>query len=131
MPKGRTCGEINKSCKCETHGRLCSIIIDHADPETAAALERARDELREMGQDAWIHSEESEHYCNLCTIERKNAFPAGTLNDKLKAKYWVKKDRKERRRAKQAAKDRGYQMPQGSPITLSDAGEIAGSTEEE
>ena len=115
-----TCGE---KCghKCEIHGRPCAIVVDHSHPEKAAAIKRSREELIAMGKEEWIHNEDSTHYCNLCTIERKNGFPAGMLNDKAKAKYWVKKDRQERRRARKQAKARNWQMPKGSPIKVEES----------
>ena len=124
-----TCGQKDIANKCESHSRPCGIVIDHSSPKKAAALERGREEVRALGHDEWIHSEDSEHYCNLCGIERKNGFPLGTLNDRVKAKYWVKKDRKERRRAKKQAKANAYQLPAKSPIVLTDAHELTNEEE--
>ena len=115
MAKGRTCGEIHGS-RCELHpSHLCSIVLEPTLEQTSDAIERAREVIEEMGHE-WKHGPESTHACRLCSIERKNGFPAGYLNDRDRRRYWVKKDRRERKHGKEEAKRRGHVLPSNHPF---------------
>lgn len=113
--KGRTCGEIH-GIRCETHpSHQCSIVLESSVEQTGEAIERARSAIEEMGRD-WTHGPESVHSCRLCSIERKNGFPPGHLNDRDRRRYWVKKDRRERKQGREEAERRGYVLPANHPF---------------
>ena len=80
-----------------------------------AAVERAQNEIEEMGH-AWTHGPESTHACRLCSIERKSGFPEGHLNDRDRRRYWVKKDRREKKAGREAAEARGHTLPSNHPF---------------
>ena len=115
MAKGRTCGEIHES-RCEIHpSQFCDIVIEHEVEETSEAILRAREVIEEMGHD-WKHGPDSTHSCKLCSIERRNGFPTGYLNDRDRRRYWVKKHKKERRQGIEEAKRRGHVLPANHPF---------------
>lgn len=115
MAKGRTCGEIN-DIRCAVHpSHKCSIVLEPSDSKTAAAIERANEAIEDMGR-SWSHGPESTHACRLCSIERKNGFPAGHLVDRDRRRYWVKKDRREKKAGEELARTRGHLLPQSHPM---------------
>ncbi len=115
MAKGRTCGEIHQT-RCAIHpSHQCSIVLEPSNPDTADAISRAVEVIEEMGHE-WKHGPESTHSCRLCTIERKNGFPPGHLVDRDRRRYWVKKDRRERKRGEEAAVARGHTLPSSHPM---------------
>tara|TARA_R110001592_G_scaffold210521_3_gene462150 strand:+ start:54971 stop:55360 length:390 start_codon:yes stop_codon:yes gene_type:complete len=84
--------------------------------ETNEALIRAREVIEEMGHN-WAHTKDSTHACKLCSIERKNGFPVGFLVDRDRRRYWVKKDRRERKEAERIATERRHQLPHSHPMS--------------
>jgi hypothetical protein len=96
IKKAVACGKKWR-CKCEHHNLRCIIPVDF--PQGDSRI-RFVSELTNMG--AELHTEDSDHRCNLCELERQDGRRAGYLqidpkDGKVKSKALIDRLQKERR----------------------------------